>query len=528
MANEKQMNSRLQMKHDVEDNWIIAGNATKPFIPKQGEIIIYDIDSTYNYERMKIGDGITNVNYLPFIGGNDNNIPTEGTKIFIGTQKEYEIAYAGNGIPVGSLVIILEETLNAITTYYSSLSDALSGINGNESKDTNSVVSLKIADNKKTMSLLSDMEITETVNIEEDLTFNLAGYNVTSTITPVIRAQAENVNLIANDGSITVNAPAAQKGTILSVMSGTLNVDGGTYTANTAGAGSSSNQTQCVYVATDAILNIKGATITSIDTNNGSANGVTGKDNSTIIMEDCTIFVKSGESMENRGVSSTSNITLKNCDIRAVADYTANAAGNGYASNSRGVWCNGHLIMEDCYVDGSHAGVTAQGSLYINGGSYNGYGHGGIYLAATSSPNYCYNAEFNWAPMQEGSIADTVAGTNGAGFYIGGSSSVSNQSIYFDNCHFNMVDANGETYKDQVLPFYGIVMRTSGGEKNNTVYISNSDVKAATTQMFRGPGTSGMKVYNGIGNDWSAATKVHGTNSTYFIDTTDSYEEVVA
>ena len=66
MANEKQINSRIQMKHDTEANWISAGNATKPFVPRQGEVIIYDIDATHDYERMKIGDGVTNINDLPF------------------------------------------------------------------------------------------------------------------------------------------------------------------------------------------------------------------------------------------------------------------------------------------------------------------------------------------------------------------------------------------------------------------------------------------------------------------------------
>ena len=50
-------------KHDTEENWNKAVN----FIPKQGEIIIYDIDSNYSYERMKIGDGTTLVSSLPFI-----------------------------------------------------------------------------------------------------------------------------------------------------------------------------------------------------------------------------------------------------------------------------------------------------------------------------------------------------------------------------------------------------------------------------------------------------------------------------
>ena len=59
---EKQLNSRIQHKHDKEINWDKATN----FIPKQGEIIVYDIDEIYFYERIKIGDGVTPVTNLPF------------------------------------------------------------------------------------------------------------------------------------------------------------------------------------------------------------------------------------------------------------------------------------------------------------------------------------------------------------------------------------------------------------------------------------------------------------------------------
>ena len=55
-------NVRIVHKHDTEENWLKAIN----FIPKQGELIIYDVDNNYNYERMKIGDGKTLVNDLPF------------------------------------------------------------------------------------------------------------------------------------------------------------------------------------------------------------------------------------------------------------------------------------------------------------------------------------------------------------------------------------------------------------------------------------------------------------------------------
>jgi len=59
---EKLINGRIQHKHDVEANWLKAIN----FSPKEGELIIYDVDSTHNYPRIKIGDGETNVNALPF------------------------------------------------------------------------------------------------------------------------------------------------------------------------------------------------------------------------------------------------------------------------------------------------------------------------------------------------------------------------------------------------------------------------------------------------------------------------------
>lgn len=59
---EKVLNSRIVHKHDVEANWLKAVN----FTPKQGEIIVYDIDDTYDYERFKIGDGKMLVSALPF------------------------------------------------------------------------------------------------------------------------------------------------------------------------------------------------------------------------------------------------------------------------------------------------------------------------------------------------------------------------------------------------------------------------------------------------------------------------------
>lgn len=66
---ERILSTRVVQKHDLESNW----NSTN-FIPKQGEIIVYDVDDNYNYERLKIGDGITSVNFLPFVSDDIRNL----------------------------------------------------------------------------------------------------------------------------------------------------------------------------------------------------------------------------------------------------------------------------------------------------------------------------------------------------------------------------------------------------------------------------------------------------------------------
>lgn len=78
MANEKVFQSRIQLKHDIEENWSKATN----FIPKVGEIIIYDIDENNSIARFKIGDGITNVNSLPFVSHHEviSYLPQELTE----------------------------------------------------------------------------------------------------------------------------------------------------------------------------------------------------------------------------------------------------------------------------------------------------------------------------------------------------------------------------------------------------------------------------------------------------------------
>ena len=85
---EKNIKARIVHKHDIEANWLKSS-----FIPKQGEMIVYDVDSTYSYERVKIGDGVTNVSSLPFIALNKVYVgPDEPTDpnilVWIDTTKD--------------------------------------------------------------------------------------------------------------------------------------------------------------------------------------------------------------------------------------------------------------------------------------------------------------------------------------------------------------------------------------------------------------------------------------------------------
>jgi hypothetical protein len=63
MAQYNSVYSRQVQKNDKQSNWKQAEN----FIPLKGEVIVYNKDEFYGKPRMKIGDGVTKVNDLPFL-----------------------------------------------------------------------------------------------------------------------------------------------------------------------------------------------------------------------------------------------------------------------------------------------------------------------------------------------------------------------------------------------------------------------------------------------------------------------------
>lgn len=86
MSIEKNMNARIQHKHDIEANWNKALN----FIPKIGEIIVYDIDENCDYSRLKVGDGVTKVGDLEFVKASSyvvqSEAPSDTSVIWVDTD----------------------------------------------------------------------------------------------------------------------------------------------------------------------------------------------------------------------------------------------------------------------------------------------------------------------------------------------------------------------------------------------------------------------------------------------------------
>ena len=458
---------------------------------------------------------------IALIGDNTQGVEVkENIKI-----AEIKNAFFGKWEGVFTYELSVKDNSYEIDEYYTSLSAALGSASGDADEATGKVgVFTDSETGKKNIVLLEDAVLTDTLNIESDVILNLNGYDITAekNVTSLIRTKSENVVINAADSEITVNAPEGVKGTVLSVMNGSLTVNGGTYTANTSGAGTKEEQTQVIYAEENTTLSVNNAVISGTDTNNGSVNGVTGKAGSTLNLTSCEITVDTDKGAENAGVMAQGNAVLKDCTVIAKSDYTANDAGTDYASRSRGVYCEGALELYNCTVDGNHSGVTTKGSLYIDGGEYLGYGHGGLYLAGSDTVNYVYNAKISWNFMAEGKIDDGIAGTNCAGMYFGGGSS--NMVLYIDNCEINHIDPQGFKWSNKSVPFYGIVFRTSSGEANNTLYISNTKVSRATTYVFRTQEKKNyqtMKLYDGAGNDFSVAT--FSDYSGLRIESDDSY-----
>lgn len=406
-----------------------------------------------------------------------------------------------DGISSGGSISGLEDLESKYEfEYYRTLRDAIEGIDRIPDKIT-AVAGAYCDEGKRYVVLFENIDLTSQIQVSEDVVINLFGKTVScgDSVTFVIRA-----GNVVIDGSCS-ESKVVSSGTVFLVDGGSLEVHGGTYESHTAGTGASNSPAGAITVSAGSTLMFCDASVYAEDCSMGTVAGILGEKDSTIIANGCTIHARSSGSLETAGIRSSGSVRLTDCSVVGFSDYTANAAGTAYASNSRGIYCEGDLELYDCYVWGAHAGVTTKGGLTIDGGTYEGYGHGGLYISSTAKDVSIKNAKIYWAEMKNGYVADDVAGTNGAGLYIGGASNI---TVYMDHC---------EIYGT----LYGVVLRSSGGEKNNNVYISNSSVEGSRYgfRIQRSQATT-LLVYKGVGNTFCSPAIDYSAN---LIETEDSY-----
>lgn len=231
--------------------------------------------------------------------------------------------------------------------------------------------------------------------------------------------------------------------------------------------------------------------------------GIAQADNSTVTIANCSIDISS---KENRafGVLQFSNctnqtITATNCDIIAKANFELNDEGNIniYGVGIYGYHSTNNIMLNNCRIMGTWVAVITCGRLDVNGGTYEGYCHGGFLFKNSEQDAYIKNATIKNCDMPEG--------------YFGSESSdkdamaipVSNVMIYMDNCDIDGILNN--------IHFYYAA-------SNSKMYISNSKVDL-TSNIALGSEETTNELYIGVGCNFTA-DNVNRPNSVYMTEET--------
>lgn len=372
--------------------------------------------------------------------------------------------------------------------YYSTMNLAVTDVNNgtigaNADVDKEDAVAGIYTDENGGVNVVLLQDTTEATRIQPtvDMTINLGGHTLSSEDLVVIQPTAGTITIDGRlEGSTIKQDSNTARYLLQCINDSTTIVKGGTYTLDLT---VEKLPTSCFTAFHTAHLKLENATINTaslfdtrgitlnqgtsatITNSNINVNGTelsygiyTGLETNAIVTNcNVTAIAANGKSF---GLSNNGIATISSCGIKAYANYLYGDE-TYYADNSIGVINDGTLTFNDCYVTGTHSGISNRGPLYVNGGTYEGYGHGGFYFAGTGTTSYVRNATIRECAMPDGYTA--TANCNGVGFYIGGDVGNDNIDVYMDNC-----DIYGSSNQ--------IVLRGSSGEQNNSLYISNSNV----------------------------------------------------
>jgi len=398
-------------------------------------------------------------------------------------------------------------------SYYNNASQATSVIN-NSSYDDESLTTSKEQANVAlymdendvpNLVIIKDDTLDTAIEPSTDMILNLGGKKLAFKSANGINVTSGDVIIDGTmDGSEISLTNANEKTTLAQVNNGSLTLNGGIYNTTSNSGATDADPNASIVVGSTGSLNVEDANIISNDSKTATLAGILVENGGSAVVADSNIEVTSLNGLKSDGIRNYGTMTVTNTNIAGYANYTANAAQTDYATSTRGISNEGTMTIKNCEIYGTHSGIRSTGTLYIDGGKYEGYGHGGIYFAGSNTTSYVKNAYIGMTDMRKG-YDDGVAGNNGAGFYIGGNSDV---TVYMDNCEL-------------WGPLYPLVMRASANEDNNSLYISNTTLIEGFDRYIRILADNNNKIYIGSGNNFNAEEHVAYTHNA--VVTNDDY-----
>ena len=275
-----------------------------------------------------------------------------------------------------------------------------------------------------------------------------------------------------------------------------------TVTNTNINANSDENEAYGINNWTDVTMSITNTNI-NVDSKKKDAHGIYNEagEGSTATITNTQINVNSDEN-NAYGIENGTGATMSITNTNVFADASSGHVAEVY---SIGISNSGEMRFYSGSVYGVHSGLqnNAGAKLYVYGGTFDGYVHGGIYFAqGENGEAYVENATLQSGPYK-GKHGESVGDGNWGCLYIGGGSKAndSNNKVYMDRC---------------TLLSAGLVLRGSAGETNNQLYISNSTMESGKTaridenqKLFVGKGT------NITTANVSSADRVEFTNEEY-------------
>lgn len=396
--------------------------------------------------------------------------------------------------------------------FYDSLSTALNDINSSNvvgnTDEENAIVAVCQGRKQYYVFLLKSLQVSSTIELT-NIRFILNGNTLESDADVVF-------NMLSNaiiDGSTPNSKISYTRYTdglnrLINASGENNKMLGGIY--NIIDSGNGTITTPEFLINVEGEFEVDNVLFNAVDNGGGTVRIFRSNVDSTLKIKNSDLTVTSAEGLQSYCVQVEGNVYAEDSSFVVLSNHCANAAGTDYGQTGRAMYTEtgSTLTLKNCYVYGAHSGITIKGNLYVDGGTYCGYSHGGFYLSNGAAHNtHIKNAKIIEVDLAEGFIDDGVAGTNNAGMYTGAAIGM---QIYIDNCMFY------GSAQPIVLKF------SSSSSYNNTIFISNSSMnKDYTHYGFRNDGNNYVKF--GVNNDFDENNLKNKQNFEY---TDEDYSEI--